>query len=139
MRAVLDTNVLVSAALFPATVPARVLLAVYRSGALLASDATVTELHKVLSRPRFERRASYERRMEFVAEVILLSNDVEIVETVAACRDPDDDKFLEVAVNGNTTHLVTGDLDLLVLHPFRGVPILTPADFLALIEPMPTS
>ena len=138
MRAVLDTNVLVSAALFPATVPARVLLAVYRSGQLLVSDATVTELHKVLSRPRFGRRASYERRMEFVAEVILLSNDIEIVERVTACRDPDDDKFLDVAVNGNATHLVTGDLDLLALHPFRGVPVLTPADFLALIDPPPT-
>lgn len=138
MRAVLDTNVLVSAALFPTTVPARVLLAVYRSGRLLVSDTTVTELHKVLGRQRFERRARYERRMEFVAEVILLGDEVVIVERITACRDPDDDKFLEVAVNGNATHLVTGDQDLLALHPFRSIPILTPADFLALIAP-PTS
>ena len=138
MRAVLDTNVLVSAALFPISVPARALRAVYQAGRLLVSEATAAELHEVLSRPRFERRASRERRMEFVAEVILLGDEVEIVERITACRDPDDDKFLEVAVNGNATHLVTGDQDLLALHSFRGVPILTPADFLALISP-PTS
>jgi putative PIN family toxin of toxin-antitoxin system len=135
VRAVLDTNVLVSAALLPTSVPAHALLAVYRSGQLLASDATLTELHEVLSRSRFERRASFERRMEFVAEVMLLGDDVEIVTRVTACRDPDDDKFLEVAVNGHATHLVTGDRDLLALHPFRGIPILTPADFLASVSP----
>jgi putative PIN family toxin of toxin-antitoxin system len=138
VRAVLDTNVLVSAALFPASDLRRLVDAARRSGRLLVSEATVTELHKVLSRPRFDRYASFDRRMEFVAEMILLDYDVEIVERVTACRDPDDDKFLEVAVNGSATHLVTGDQDLLALHPFRGIPILSPADFLALIAP-PTS
>ena len=42
------------------------------------------------------------------------------------CRDPKDDKFLELALNGKATHIVSGDEDLLVLHPFRGIPILTP-------------
>ncbi len=135
MRAVLDTNVLVSAALFRASVPARALLTVYRSGAFLTSRGTVAELHQVLRRPRFDRLADIEQRMEFVAEVVLLSEDVEIAERVVACRDPDDDKFFEVAVNGHATHLVTGDQDLLVLYPFRGVPILTPAAFLALVAP----
>ena len=70
--------------------------------------------------------------------MILFGREIEIVERVTACRDPDDDMFLEVAVNGRATHIVTGDKDLLALHPFRGIPILTPADFLALIDP-PTS
>lgn len=51
-------------------------------------------------------------------------------EEVRACRDASDDKFLEVIVNGHASCLVSGDKDLLSLHPFRGIPILSPADFL---------
>ena len=54
---------------------------------------------------------------------------VEITERIAACRDPKDDKFLELAVNGHADVLITGDADLLALNPFRRVPIITPADF----------
>ena len=49
---------------------------------------------------------------------------------VQACRDPRDNKFLEVAVNGRADILVSGDKDLLALHPFRGIDIITPADYL---------
>jgi predicted nucleic acid-binding protein len=56
---------------------------------------------------------------------------VEITEMIEACRDPKDNKVLEVAVNGQATCIVTGDEDLRILHPFRGIPILTPAEFLA--------
>ena len=56
---------------------------------------------------------------------------VEIVARVQACRDPRDDKFLDVAVNGRADVIVTGDADLLALNPFRGIAILTPAAYLA--------
>jgi predicted nucleic acid-binding protein len=52
------------------------------------------------------------------------------VQHVRASRDPKDDKFLEAAVNGRASVLVTGDRDLLDLNPFRGVAIVTPADYL---------
>jgi predicted nucleic acid-binding protein len=52
---------------------------------------------------------------------------------VQACRDPDDDKFLEVAMSGGADWIVTGDADLLALHPFEGIAIVTPADFLRLV------
>ncbi len=55
---------------------------------------------------------------------------VAIGEEVHACRDPKDDKFLDLAVNGQATCLISGDADLLALHPFRGIAILTPAQFL---------
>lgn len=55
---------------------------------------------------------------------------VEIRETIVVCRDPKDDKLLELAVSGNADFLVTGDKDLLVLNPFRGVEIITPREFL---------
>jgi uncharacterized protein len=54
---------------------------------------------------------------------------VTIAQRVVACRDPTDDKFLELAVNGHADLLVTGDADLLALNPFRDIPIVTPATF----------
>jgi uncharacterized protein len=55
---------------------------------------------------------------------------VPVVQIVTACRDPRDDKFLEAAVNGRAGVIVTGDKDLLVLHPFAGIAVLTPAGYL---------
>jgi predicted nucleic acid-binding protein len=52
---------------------------------------------------------------------------VDTIRVIRACRDPDDDKFLEVAVNGKADALITGDTDLLVLDPLEGIPIITPA------------
>ena len=57
---------------------------------------------------------------------------VNVVETVTDCRDPRDNKFLELAVSGRATHIVTGDSDLLVLHPFRGIIVVSPSSFLTL-------
>jgi uncharacterized protein len=50
-------------------------------------------------------------------------------ERIAACRDATDDKFLELAVSGVADLILSGDGDLLVLNPFRGIPIVTPATF----------
>jgi predicted nucleic acid-binding protein len=54
---------------------------------------------------------------------------VSITERVVACRDPTDDKFLELSVSGRADLILTGDRDLLVLHPFRSIPIVTPLTF----------
>ena len=137
MSVVLDTNVLVSAAMYPGSKPNQAFAVARRLG-LLVSEATLAELNRVLRRTRLDRFTDLDTRLEFLADVVLLGDEVEIVEPVTVCRDPKDDKFLEVAVNGSATHLVTGDQDLLALHPFRGIPILTSADFLALLVP-PTS
>jgi predicted nucleic acid-binding protein len=56
------------------------------------------------------------------------------VRVVRVCRDPNDDKFLEVAVNGRADTLITGDTDLLVLDPFERIPIITPAGYLSKIR-----
>jgi uncharacterized protein len=57
------------------------------------------------------------------------AEDVSIVQRVVACRDPGDDKSLELAINGLADFIVSGDADLLTLHPFRGIPIIPPATF----------
>jgi putative PIN family toxin of toxin-antitoxin system len=66
----------------------------------------------------------------FLEQVASVATGVEIPTSIRACRDPRDDKFLEVAVHGRADLIVTGDRDLLDLHPFRGIAILTPADYL---------
>lgn len=132
-RTVIDTGVAVSAVLLPRSVPRRAFDRAVARGRLLHSDATVAELDEVLRRPKFDKYITEAERLEFLAGVVRVAELVSVTETVRACRDPRDDKFLELAVSGGATHLVTGDADLLVLHPYRGVVIVPPQDFLALV------
>ena len=134
-RLVFDTNVVVSAVLFLATVPARALELGQAVGRLLVSDETVEELRRVLMRTKFDRYVRSDERARFLGRVLDDAMLVEIIESIDDCRDPNDNKFLEMAVSGGATHLVTGDDDLLVLHPFRGVAIVTPQAFLDEFSP----
>ena len=130
-RLVFDTNTVVSAVLFNGSVPGRALMTALELGTILMSPALNDELGDVLRRPRFERYATREERLEFLGDLVRETELVEITETIRACRDPKDDKILELAVNGNADYIVTGDDDLLVMNPFRGIEILRPAEFLA--------
>lgn len=130
LRAVFDTNAIVSALLFEQSVPAKAFYAVLGQGVVLLSEATFAELNEVLGRVKFDRYVTRQEREHFLAMLLREATLVETVEEVRSCRDPKDDKFLEVAVNGAASYLVTGDEDLLVLNSFRGIPIVTPAMFL---------
>ena len=130
LRVVLDTNVVVSAALFSQSVPRQVVNYVVRWGTVLVSTATVYEMGTIIHQPRFDRHASADSRRAFLDDLLLWAEPVEITHAITACRDPNDDKFLELALSGNATHIITGDHDLLALHPFRNIPIITPATFL---------
>ena len=133
LRLVFDTNVIVSADLFDGSVPARALWLALDLGALLMSEALIEELRTVLSKPRFDRYATRAEREEFLRDLAHETETIEITETVQACRDPNDDKILELAVNGHANYIVTGDDDLLVMDPFRGISIIRPAEFLAFV------
>jgi hypothetical protein len=63
--------------------------------------------------------------VDWLHELMAAAELVAITERIAAYRDPKDDKFLDLAVNGHAGVLITGDRDLLALNPFRGVPIVT--------------
>lgn len=78
----------------------------------------------------FDRYIDEEDRLKFLSLLIKEATLIEIDETIKECRDPKDDKFLELAVNGNANIIVSGDKDLQVLHPFRNIPILSPREFL---------
>ena len=129
-RLVLDTNVLISAALRNGSIPHRSFLKARIEGTLLASDETVAEFRAVLLRAKFDKAVDRTLRQGIVEEYTRLCTLISIPTSIRACRDPKDDKFLEVAVHGRADVIVTGDLDLLALHPFRGIEILTPADYL---------
>ena len=130
LRVVLDTNVVVSAVLFPQSRLGEVVDYAMSHSTIIVSAATLAELNDVLLRPHFERYLQESRRLEFLHNMEQDAELVPITHSVTACRDPKDDKFLELAVSGNATHIITGDNDLLDLHPFRNIPILTPAVFL---------
>lgn len=129
-RWVVDTNVLVSRLLMPGGTPARALDHALARGVLLVSEATLTELVEVLSRPKFDPYISQQDREEFIRKLGGIARVVEPVWCDAVCRDSKDDKFLHVAVCGEAEAVITGDGDLLALHPFHGIDILAPADFL---------
>ena len=130
MRVVVDTNVFVAALLSDAT-PRRVYEA-FLAGTitLLFSQQTLFELVTVLRRPSISLVVSREEADRLLAVIQRDATIVEVTERVAACRDPKDNKWLECALAGRADCLVTGDHDLLVLHPFRGIKILRPTDFL---------
>ena len=134
MRVVLDTNVVVSALLFGASVPGRALVRVLDRGTILVSRSFVRELDNVLRRDKFDRYLAREERDRFLESLIRESELIEITESVHACRDPDDDRILELAVNGHAGFIISGDVDLLALNPFRGVRIVAPAEFLRIVK-----
>jgi len=129
-RLVVDTNVFASAVIFPRSVPRQVVDHAIDHGVAIFSEATMRELIEVLSRSKFDNFVSRTDRELFLAQVESAAEFVPIIQLVRACRDPKDDKFLEVALNGRADVIVTGDADLLKMHPWRGIAIVTPANYL---------
>jgi putative PIN family toxin of toxin-antitoxin system len=128
MRIVVDTNVFVSAALKDKSIPSIALHLAAQRDVLLKSAATEAQLFDVIMRPCLlpliaPATSDWFRLLMAKAELIT------ITENVAACRDSTDDKFLELAVSGRADLILTGDADLLVLDPFRGISIVSPATF----------
>jgi uncharacterized protein len=128
MRVVVDTNVFISAGLKENSPPETAIHLVAASHLFLKSTITEQELFVTLDRPRLLPLIDPHFR-DWLRELMATAELVNITERIAACRDVMDDKFLELAVNGRADLIVTGDRDLLTLNPFRGILIVTPADF----------
>lgn len=130
LRFVLDTNLLVSAVLVEHSISREVFDLALKRGQALISDETRVELANVMLRKKFDRYISQEKRLRFLASFLRLAEPINVIEQIDVCRDPKDNKFLELAISGRATHIISGDDDLLVLHPFRDLSILTPRNFL---------
>lgn len=130
-RLVVDTNVLISAALLPAGAPSTLLNKLQGEKAVLVfSETTMTELATRLLRPKFDPYVDHETRIRFLAEIDAIAEFVGISGAPMGCRDRSDDPFLETALSADCKLIVSGDHDLLVLHPWRDIQILTPAQAL---------
>jgi putative PIN family toxin of toxin-antitoxin system len=125
----LDTNVIVSALLFPDSIPAQAFCEARIRGEVLLSNEVIKEISDVLRRPKFDRYVLPEERDWFLATLIRESKHVIPKERLSVCRDPKDNRWLELAIAGNSVCLVTGDDDLLALDGFREITITTPAVF----------
>jgi putative PIN family toxin of toxin-antitoxin system len=133
-RCVVDSNVLISALLQPSGGTGAALEHIRAAGGVLIfSDETFAELASRLTRPKFDRYVDQAIRRQFLSDLAAVAEWVAITGAVQACRDPDDDKVLETAINGEADCIVTGDADLLALDPFEGVTIITPRDFLGAV------
>lgn len=129
---VIDASAVVGAALNPSGIPRRALVHARAHDRLAMSDEVAREIRDVLGRAKFARLLTPRWQAEFVG---MLFADVDWFVpsvTVADCRDPKDDKYLELALAAHASLLISSDGDLLSLHPWRGVPILRPAEYLAL-------
>lgn len=131
-RIVVDTNALVSRLLLPDSTTGQVVNKAVDEGVVLVSNDTLEELADVLSRKKFDPYVTREDRETFILLLGRISERVEIVRRIQACRDPKDDKILELAVNGEADLIISGYCDLLALHPYMGIPILSPSDYLHL-------
>lgn len=133
-RYVFDTSVIVSAFLFHHAKPGRALQIALDRGDVLLSIEVAAELNEVLDREKFDRYLPRKKRKELLSALIQESVFVEVSERIQACRDPKDDKFLELAVSGAAACIISSDDDLLVLNPFRGIPIMKPSEFLSWVS-----
>jgi len=137
---VFDTNILISAALIQGSRADRCVRAVLEhQHPLIFSKATFEELSNVLLRSKLDRYASKAARrslLETWESAAVFFPDTVLQEVVRDCRDPDDDKFLELALASRASVIVTGDPDLLVLDPWRGIRIVKLADFDSVVIPI---
>lgn len=128
-RIVVDTNVLISAALSSDTAPAQAVEQVLARHRIVFSQETFDELATRLWRPKFDRYLDQETRrlllhdFNAVADRVTLSSD----NLPAWSRDPDDDKFIHTALASGSRWLISGDRDLLDLSAVQGVQILSPS------------
>lgn len=127
---VIDTNVFISAHLLMASPSRMAFELALRSGVIVRSEETTAEIAEVFTRPKFDRYVSMQRRLAAMDAFEQRSVLVRDVVPIKACRDPKDDKFLSLAMAVNADCIISGDSDLLVLSPFKGIPVMTPSEFI---------
>ena len=128
---VLDTNILISAALLPSSISRQALDKAIDIGELGISNNTIEELIEVIFRKKFDKYfLNNEERLLFISKIEVNSRSYSPEISINECRDFKDNKFLELAITSEADCILSGDNDLLVLHPFREIAILTPKAFI---------
>jgi putative PIN family toxin of toxin-antitoxin system len=138
MRVTLDTNVLVSAFISRRGYSAEILdlVATFEEVTLVLSDEILAEFTEVMRREEVATRLGYdragvsrfERAIRSVAEIIVVRSDFKAVR-----EDPSDDKAVNTAIDGHSDYIVSGDSHLKKLRRFKGVRIVSPRGFMAVV------
>jgi hypothetical protein len=129
---VIDVNVFISAFLFTNSKPREALDKAQDLGFVLLSNSIFLELLEVINRSKFNRYLSPERKQKLIGDLTETSIFIEPNLVINECRDPKDNKYLELAVAGQADCIITGDQDLLILNPFRQIKIITVQQFLTI-------
>lgn len=129
MRLVLDTNVLISTILAPKSIPAKVLNWDEDNSSILYSTDTLAELLSVLGRSKFAKYIQPDEIQGLSMRIKATWFYVAILKEVKLCRDAKDNQFIELALNGEASHIITGDTDLLILHPIQNISVINPRTF----------
>ena len=129
---VIDTNVFISGLLNTNGTPRKVINLVSHQFKILQSEVTYQELETRLGKKKFDKYLGKKDRLDFLLALRQKSLFIDIVHKTMICSDLDDNKFLELAVSGMAQYIITGDNDLLILNTYQGIPIITPAEFLAI-------
>jgi putative PIN family toxin of toxin-antitoxin system len=130
---VVDTNVLISAALIEGSTPATVTQRVLQHGRLVFSAATFGELETRLWRPKFDRYLTLEVRKLLLHDLGSVADWVTPTGTSPRSRDPADDMFIHAAIAGKAEMVISGDRDLLDLGRVEGIAVLSPAQALEVV------
>lgn len=127
---VIDTNCFISANLIISSTSSQAFDKALLTGRIALSDEIFNEYTEVLYKGKLDRYLNEEKRQKALTLIKKNSICFDPTEIITDCRDPNDNKFLELAITCQASCIISGDADLLVLHPFRGIPILTPVNFL---------
>ena len=131
LRIVVDTNVFISASLAEHSISRRAVFSIFNhGGTLLLSQEVLAEIEEVLNRSKLNKFSRQEDRILFFRSLICEAEFINVSSRITDCPDPKDNKFLELAVDGNADYILSGDSDLIDLNPFKGIKIISPGDFL---------
>ncbi len=130
---VFDASLLVGALLKEGSIPERALLLARTSATICLSVAVEGEVREVFSRPKFRKYLASTPcpARHILAVLTTAAKHIQPTEWVTACRDAKDNKYLELALAAEAETIITSNDDLLVLHPWRGIEIITPAEYVA--------
>ena len=132
---VIDTNVLISAGLLPQSKTAQVLALAVEHFVIAQNKDTWHELETRIARPKFDRYFGDSGRLRHLAKIAQSIHRFEVSAAVSVSRDKTDDKFIELAIDSGASILISGDPDLRVVKTFKGVEILSPAQFFDRFSP----
>ena len=129
-RVILDTNLLISYLIKADSLPGKVVDDVLRHHWILYSEATLLELTNKMTSEKLRRYFSAAEGIQMILLLEQVAEYVDVKSEVNDCRDPKDNAFLALAIDGEADLLITGDQDLLILHPYQNIPIVRPADYI---------